>query len=121
MTGGTGGSTRPTIRCPMTPTDFTCLRLGVTVRTTLTWLPGTCFSRAGGTRYCSTPPRVWTIIMPRPMEVLTELAPTSWPWTSRGSDLRSFSASRNPGPTKLASSAIGSTQASAAATATGQS
>ena len=75
MIGGTGGSTRPTMRWPMTPTERTCRRFGVTVSTTLTWLPGTCFSRAGGTRYCSSPPRVWTISMPRPIEVLTEPPP----------------------------------------------
>src|SRR6266481_4353048 len=74
MSAGTAVSTRGTTRCPITPTERTCRRFGVTVRTTLTWFPGTCFSRAGGTRNCSTPPRVCTISMPRPMDVLTELA-----------------------------------------------
>ena len=58
--------------------------------------------------------------MPRPIDVLTELAPTSWPCTSLGSLLRSRSASLKPGPTKLARRAIGSTHAIAAAMASGQ-
>src|SRR5437868_4924298 len=56
-TSGTGGSGRGTMRCPITPTDFTYRRFGVTVRTTGTWLPGTLLSLAGSTRYCSWPPR----------------------------------------------------------------
>src|SRR5205814_4222656 len=64
ITGGTGGSTRPTMRWPMTPTDYTWCRLGATVTTTLTWLPGTCVRRDGGTSSCTTPPRVSTINLP---------------------------------------------------------
>ena len=57
--------------------------------------------------------------MPRPIDVLTVLAPTSWPCTSLASARRSLNASRKPGAMKLASNAIGSTHASAAAIATG--
>ena len=86
----------------------------MTVTATLTTLPGTFAIFAGCTRYCSVPLRVRIINMPSPRDVLTELAPSSCPWTTSGCALRSLKARRTPGATRLIRITAGASQAAAA-------
>jgi len=96
ITGGTGGSTRPTNALPITPMERTCRRLGVTVRTTVDLVAGHLLQASRRHQVLLDTTLVWTIIMPGPIEVLTELALHELTCTSLASALRSLSASRIP-------------------------